>query len=155
VVRYDGLPGDVEFRACDLDRDSLPLGDATVDVAAAVEVVEHLENPRRLLREMTRVVRAGGWIVITTPNQLSVLSLLTLVCKGRFSAFQDAAYPAHRTALLEVDLRRIADECRLREVEIAYTGRGRLPLTSAHYPAGIARRAPARLSDNLAMIARR
>ena len=46
AVRYDGLPADVAFHAADLDAAPLPLADASVDVAAAVEVIEHLENPR-------------------------------------------------------------------------------------------------------------
>jgi len=155
AVRYDGLPADVDLRVADLDATALPIADASIDVAAAVEVIEHLDNPRALVRELVRVVRPGGWIVVTTPNQLSVLSLLTLVVKGRFSAFQDSAYPAHRTALLEVDLHRIARDSRLRDETIAYTHRGRVPLTAWHYPSAVARVAPRRLSDNVVLIARR
>jgi 2-polyprenyl-3-methyl-5-hydroxy-6-metoxy-1,4-benzoquinol methylase len=155
AVRYEGLPVDIDFRLADLDRTPLPIADASVDAAAAVEVIEHLDNPRAFVRELVRIVRPGGWMVVTTPNQLSALSLLTLVVKGRFSAFQDAAYPAHRTALLEIDLHRIARECRLRDETIEYTHRGRLPLTAWHYPTAIARLAPRRLSDNIVLIARR
>ena len=157
AVRYDGLPEGVEFEflQADLDRDRLPLPDETADVVAAVETIEHLENPRAFCRELVRVARPGGWVVITTPNQLSVLSLLTLATRQRFSAFHDSAYPAHRTALLEVDLRRIATECGLRELEVRFTGHGRLPLSAAHYPAAIARRFPRALSDNVVLIGRR
>src|SRR4029453_17874941 len=95
VVRYENLSEAVEFRPADLDRDDVPVPDDVADVVAAVEVIEHLENPRRLMREMTRVALRGGWVVITTPNQLSVLSLATLLVKRRFSAFQDVHYPAH------------------------------------------------------------
>jgi 2-polyprenyl-3-methyl-5-hydroxy-6-metoxy-1,4-benzoquinol methylase len=155
AVRYDGLPAEVTYRAADLDSARLPLLDASVDVAAAVEVIEHLENPRAFMRELTRVVRHGGWVVVSTPNQLSALSLLTLAVKGRFSAFQDASYPAHRTALLEIDLRRIMAECGLHEVAVSFTCLGRLPLSAAHYPDAIARLAPRRLSDNIVVIGRR
>jgi 2-polyprenyl-3-methyl-5-hydroxy-6-metoxy-1,4-benzoquinol methylase len=155
AVRYDGLPTHVNFLAADLDAAPLPLPDACVDVAAAIEVIEHLENPRALVRELARITKPGGWIVVTTPNQLSALSLLTLVLKGRFSAFQERDYPAHRTALLEIDLRRIAGECGLDAVEVAYSRWGRVPLTSWHYAAAVAALAPRRLSDNLAMIGRR
>jgi 2-polyprenyl-3-methyl-5-hydroxy-6-metoxy-1,4-benzoquinol methylase len=155
AVRYDGLPDDVTFLSADLDAGRLPLDDGTVDVAAAVEVIEHLENPRAFMRELARVTKPRGWIVLTTPNQLSALSLLTLLAKGRFSAFQERDYPAHRTALLEIDLRRIAEECGLDDLEIAYSGRGRVPLTPWHYPAPLAGILPRRLSDNLALIGRR
>jgi 2-polyprenyl-3-methyl-5-hydroxy-6-metoxy-1,4-benzoquinol methylase len=154
AVRYDGLPADVEFHAADLDA-GLPLPDASVDAAAAVEVIEHLENPRAFVRELARVVRPGGWVVVTTPNQLSALSLLTLILKGRFSAFQDTAYPAHRTALLEIDLRRIMTESGLNDLAVTYTGLGRLPLSGLHYPQALARLAPRRLSDNVVIAGHR
>lgn len=155
AVRYPDLPAEVAFEQADLDRDRLPIGDGTADVAAAVEVIEHLENPRAFVRELARVTKPGGWIVVTTPNQLSVLSLLTLVTKGQFSAFQARDYPAHRSALLETDLRRIADESGLGEIAIAFTRWGRLPLSALHYPDAIAALAPRRFSDNVAMIGRR
>ena len=154
AVRYDGLPPEVSFTSADLDG-PLPIGARAVDVAAAVEVIEHLENPRAFVRELTRIVKPGGWVVITTPNQLSALSLLTLALKGRFAAFQDRDYPAHRTALLEIDLRRIAAECGLEEVAVAYSLSGRAPLTARHYPVAVAALMPRTLSDNLAIIGRR
>jgi 2-polyprenyl-3-methyl-5-hydroxy-6-metoxy-1,4-benzoquinol methylase len=155
AVRYDGLPQEVEFHPADLDARGLPLPDARVDAAAAVEVIEHLENPRAFVRELARIVRPGGWVVVTTPNQLSALSLMTLAVKGRFSAFQDDAYPAHRTALLEVDLRRIMTECGLRDLAVVYTRLGRLPLSGRHYPDAVAGLAPRWLSDNIVVVGRR
>jgi 2-polyprenyl-3-methyl-5-hydroxy-6-metoxy-1,4-benzoquinol methylase len=154
AVRYEGIPQDVEFIPADLDRLPLPLADGAADVVAAVEVVEHLENPRAFCRELIRVARPGGWVVVTTPNQLSMLSLLTLFVKQRFSAFQDAAYPAHITALLEIDLRRIAGECALEQIEVRYTGEGRVPGTAAHYPAALSSAFPRLLSDNVVLIGR-
>jgi len=154
AVRYPGLPEDVAFVAANLDG-ALPLEDASVDTAAAIEVIEHLENPRAFVRELARVTRPGGWIAITTPNQLSLLSLLCLAGKGVFGAFQDGDYPAHRTALLEIDLRRIAAECGLDQIAVEYTRWGRLPLLPWHYPAAIAGLAPRRLSDNVVLVGRR
>jgi 2-polyprenyl-3-methyl-5-hydroxy-6-metoxy-1,4-benzoquinol methylase len=154
AVRYAGLPDDVHFLAANLD-EALPLEDASVDAAAAIEVIEHLDNPRAFVRELARVTRPGGWIVITTPNQLSALSLMSLITKGVFVAFQDGEYPAHRTALLEIDLRRMAAEAGLDEVAVEYTRWGRVPLTPWHYPGAIAAIAPRLCSDNVAIVGRR
>jgi 2-polyprenyl-3-methyl-5-hydroxy-6-metoxy-1,4-benzoquinol methylase len=154
ALRYPGLPEDVTFVAANLDA-PLPLEDASVDAAAAIEVIEHLENPRAFVRELVRVTKPGGWIAITTPNQLSLLSLSCLLAKGVFVAFQDRDYPAHRTALLETDLHRIARECALGQIAIEYTRWGRVPLTPWHYPAAIAAMAPRRFSDNVALVGRR
>jgi 2-polyprenyl-3-methyl-5-hydroxy-6-metoxy-1,4-benzoquinol methylase len=154
ALRFDRLPADIDFRAADLDASRLPVADGEVDVAVAVETIEHLENPRAFCRELARITRPGGVVVITTPNQLSILSLLTLVTKQQFSAFQENSYPAHRTALLEVDLRRIAAECGLDAIEVRYTGHGRVPMTSAHYSPIIAELAPRLFSDNVVLSAR-
>lgn len=155
AVRYPGLPEEVMFHQADLDAAALPLADGAADVTAAVETIEHLDNPRAFMRELARITKPGGWVVVTTPNQLSALSLLTLIAKGRFSAFQERDYPAHRTALLEIDLRRIAAESGIEQVAIAFTRWGRMPLSGWHYPESIAALAPRRLSDNVVMIGRR
>jgi 2-polyprenyl-3-methyl-5-hydroxy-6-metoxy-1,4-benzoquinol methylase len=154
AVRYEGLPEAVEFFAADLDRLPLPLEDGAADVVAAVEVIEHLENPRAFWRELVRLARPGGWVVVTTPNQLSLLSLVSLVIKQRFSAFQDSSYPAHITALLEADLRRIAAECTLEQIEVRYTAEGRIPGTGRHYPAAVSAAFPRWFSDNVVLIGR-
>jgi 2-polyprenyl-3-methyl-5-hydroxy-6-metoxy-1,4-benzoquinol methylase len=155
AVRYDDFPPDADFLKVDLDAPGWPLADGEADVVTAVETIEHLENPWEFVRSLARLAKPGGWIVVTTPNQLSGLSLMTLVTKRRFSAFQDSMYPVHRTALLESDLRRIAGEAGLQEIDVAYSCRGRLPLSARHYPAALARRFPRALSDNVLVIGRK
>ena len=152
VVRYEGYPDAAEFCTLDLDSGNLPLADGSVDVVAAVEVIEHLENPREFLRKLARLVRPGGWVVVTTPNQLSWLSLLTLVVKHRFQAFQDIHYPTHLTALLEVDLRRAAAQAGLTKIAIEYSQSGRIPFTARHYPKILSQCFPRRFSENVLVI---
>ncbi len=154
-VLYDDLPRAVEFHCHDFDGGQIPLPSGAGDVVVAVETIEHLENPRAFFRELQRLTRPGGWVVVTTPNQLSFLSLVTLMFKRRFNAFQDVHYPAHITALLEIDLRRIASECGFQDVAVEYSCQGRLVLTSRHYPGFLSKRFPRLCSDNLLVIGRR
>jgi SAM-dependent methyltransferase len=154
AVRYDGFPEEGTFFRIDLNR-PLPLEDNTAGVVTAVETIEHLENPRAFFRELVRLTRPGGWVVVTTPNQLSLLSKLTLVLKNQFNAFQQSSYPAHLTALLEIDLRRMAVECSLTEVDVAYSGQGRLAFTSRHVPGVLSRLLPRAFSDNVLLIGRK
>ena len=155
VVQYDGFPEAGEFTKIDLDTGRAALSDGIGDVVAGVETIEHLENPRAFARELNRLCRPGGWIIITTPNQLSFLSKLTLVLKNEFNAFQVGSYPAHITALLVVDLQRIAHECGWVDVAIHYTLSGRMPGTAKHLPSALSRRFPQVFSDNTILVARK
>jgi SAM-dependent methyltransferase len=139
VVRYESFPPDAEFVQIDLDNTHVPLSDGSADIVAAVETIEHLENPRAFFRELRRLTKPGGLIIVTTPNQLSALSLLTLMVKGQFNAFQEkpGLYPSHITALLDVDLVRMATEVGLSDIEIVYSNDGRIPGTPWHWPANI------------------
>lgn len=154
VVRHDGFPEGAEFLAVDPETGRVPAADGSADAVIAVETIEHVENPRAFVRELARLARPGGLIVVTTPNQLSLLSKATLVLKGRFSAFAEkpGLYPAHITALLEIDLLRIARECGLVEARVDYTDSGRMPGTGRHWPGVLRGRA---FSDNVLLSARR
>lgn len=155
AVRYESFPSEVEFAQADLNVVPWSLPGSWADVVVAVEVIEHLENPRAFLRELVRLAKPGGLVIVTTPNQQSLLSLLTLAVKGRFAAFQDSHYPAHLTALLEVDLRRIAAECKLEDVEVRFSRSGRIVLTPWHYPHLLARISPRAFSDNVLLAGKR
>ena len=72
-----------------LDDGMLPLADEYADVVASIETIEHLENPRAFMRQLARVVKPGGVVVGTTPNQLSLWSKMTLGLKNQFNAFQE------------------------------------------------------------------
>jgi SAM-dependent methyltransferase len=50
----------------DMTRSSLPT--ASFDAAVAVEVLEHVDEDGKFLDEVARVVRPGGWFLMTTPN---------------------------------------------------------------------------------------
>lgn len=152
VVRHGRLRDDLRFLQADLDGHAIPLPDGCAAIVTAIEVIEHLDNPRAFCRELVRILAPGGCLVVTTPNQASALSVLSLAVTGRFPAFQEASYPVHRTALLPVDLERIATECGLSQIEIRYSLRGRIPLTALHYPALLARALPRALSDNVLMV---
>jgi SAM-dependent methyltransferase len=152
VVRHGRLRDDCRFLQADLDGQAIPLPDGCAAIVTAIEVIEHLDNPRAFCRELVRILAPGGCLVLTTPNQASALSVLSLAVTGRFPAFQETSYPVHRTALLPVDLERMAKDCGLTCIEIRYSHRGRIPLTAFHYPTLLARALPRALSDNVLMI---
>jgi 2-polyprenyl-3-methyl-5-hydroxy-6-metoxy-1,4-benzoquinol methylase len=152
VVAYEGFPIDADFLNSNLENYSIPLPGGLADTVVTLETIEHLDNPRAFMRELVRLVKPGGWVVVTTPNQLSLLSKMTLLVKNQFNAFQAASYPAHRTALLEIDLVRMATESGLSEIAIEYTNRGRIPFSSRYWPSYLRGRT---FSDNILLVARK
>jgi len=156
AVQYDGFPVGETFCRANLNTERVELPDCTGDTVAAVETIEHLENPRALARELVRLTKPGGWIIITTPNQLSIASLACLCLRKQFQHFQDGSgrYPTHVTALLEIDLIRIAWENSLNDIAVEYSNNGCIPLTTWHWPAFRLCRGPL-FSDNLMLIARK
>lgn len=154
-VRYEGFPISGDFHRANLDSGQTDLPENMAEVVVAVETIEHVENPWAFMRELVRVVKPGGLVIITTPNQLSFLSLLTLTVKKRFASFQDVHYPAHLTALLEIDLNRIACAAGLSEIEIRFSHRGRIALTPLYYPALLSRLFSRAFSDNALVVGRK
>lgn len=49
---------------------ALPLNDHSVDVAVAFEIVEHIKDASGFLRELRRVLRPDGVLILSTPNRL-------------------------------------------------------------------------------------
>ncbi len=121
------LPVNTEGRATDLNA-PWPVKDACADVAVALEVIEHLENPRHFFREIRRVLKPGGFGFVSTPNNLALFSRLLFLVKGQHRAFQDFSYPAHITPLLQVDMRRMLAENGLRLLRFFYTHTDTIPL---------------------------
>ena len=154
-VRYESFPNSGEFHLANLESGRIDLADNSADVVAAVETIEHVENPWALMRELVRIAKPGALVIVTTPNQLSFLSLLTLVIKKRFAAFQDVHYPAHLTPLLEIDLKRIAGAAGLSSLQIRFSTQGRIVLTPWHYPRLLSWLFPRALSDNVLIVGRK
>ena len=109
TARPDDLDPGVIWHQADLNQ-PLPLEPGRFDLLAAVEVIEHLENPRATFREWHRLLKPGGHLYFSTPNNDSWRAIASLAIKGHFQLFTDASYPAHITALLAKDIERILSE---------------------------------------------
>jgi SAM-dependent methyltransferase len=47
--------------------DAIPFEDASFDLVTCLDVIEHTDDDIRSLRELRRVTRPGGWLVVTVP----------------------------------------------------------------------------------------
>ena len=75
---------ELPFRRADLSQ-ALPFDDASFDCVTCVEGLEHLENPFQAVRELARVLRPGGTLVLSMPNYLNIEPRLQFVITGSFT----------------------------------------------------------------------
>jgi 2-polyprenyl-3-methyl-5-hydroxy-6-metoxy-1,4-benzoquinol methylase len=78
--------GTVEYMQCDLAK-GIPFADASFDHVVCLEVIEHLDDPPAFCRELRRVLRKGGRLLISTPNILSLRSRVKFLLDGSFVFF--------------------------------------------------------------------
>ncbi len=154
LPRPKDLPAEVRWIQSDLND---PIEAGPFDVILGVEVIEHLENPRAVFRSLARMLKPGGALVLTTPNQESLRSYAALIAGGHFAGFLGASYPAHITALLRLDLERICAESGFTRPTFLFSNRGGVP-KAPHilWQQILGPLARGRLfSDNVAMVAKR
>jgi SAM-dependent methyltransferase len=68
------------------------LNSAPYDLVVAMEVIEHLENPRKLLLDCNDLIEIGGHVLISTPNVTDAISRLSFLRKGTFFHFSEDSY---------------------------------------------------------------
>lgn len=152
----EGLDLPVDWHSQDLNE---PTGFAggSFEVIVSAEVIEHLENPRAVVREWFRLLKPEGLLLFSTPNNESLRSILALVFRGHYASFGDASYPAHITPLLKKDMDRILREAGFRELFFFYTDYGTIPrlgrITWQCVSYGLLR--GLRFSDNVLAVARK
>ncbi|MDA8208579.1 MAG: class I SAM-dependent methyltransferase, partial [Actinomycetota bacterium] len=77
-----------EVQQADLDDFDFPWGDAYFDCVVAADVLEHLRDPWRVLKQAHRLLSRYGVIVVGVPNAGSV-EIISGLIQGRFD-YQDA-----------------------------------------------------------------
>ena len=119
----------VEFHITDLSSSSLPCGDSELDWIFAIEVLEHLANPRNFVKEAVRCLKKGGKLVITTPCNESLRAKFSFLFRDYFPAFCDHDYSVagHITPLLEIDIKRMAYEAKYETLNFYYPLPGLIP----------------------------
>lgn len=78
-----------EYQVVDLNREGLAKYKAQdFDVILCSDVIEHLERPAELLREMKRLLKTGGQVFLTFPNCANLFERFIYLLTGNSSRYQ-------------------------------------------------------------------
>jgi len=83
-----------EFRVADARSETMPYESGRFDVVWCSHVIEHLPNPLQFIRELRRLVKVGGFIILRTPD----------VRRVKFDFWTD---PTHVTPFTLVSLKKL------------------------------------------------
>lgn len=79
---------DLRLVRLDLNETTLPLPENSFDVAVSVEGIEHLQSQWSFVRNLWRVLKPGGHLILSTPNILNIRSRLRYFMEGRYEHFK-------------------------------------------------------------------
>jgi 2-polyprenyl-3-methyl-5-hydroxy-6-metoxy-1,4-benzoquinol methylase len=94
-----------------------------IDGVLALEVIEHLYYPRRLFQASHRVLRAGGFLIVSTPYHGYLKNLAISVVNGWDRHFTVSADGGHIKFFSKDSLARMAVECGFRNPRLIGVGR--------------------------------
>src|SRR5215212_5171943 len=76
AATLDGQPIEFEYSHFNIETDLFPYDDGSFDCVLFCEILEHLLiDPDRAVGEMARIVKPGGFLVISTPNATRLTKL--------------------------------------------------------------------------------
>lgn len=87
------------------------------DVAVAIEIIEHLESPFHFFRQVNKILKRGGILLISTPNPLNFIERWKFLVNGRITMLE---HQDHRTVLFPQILDQLCDEFGFTIVQQAY-----------------------------------
>lgn len=70
--------------------------DGRFDLVLSCETIEHVPDPFRAVSELARVLKPGGWLLLTHPNYLSTMGLYRAYCILRGRGFSEEGQPINQ-----------------------------------------------------------
>jgi SAM-dependent methyltransferase len=108
---------------CDLNTDFSTRWSEPFDLIVAIEVIEHLYDPRHFIRSCLAILRPGGTLIVTSPNVESWVSRIRFLRDGRFLWFEESDYHGvgHVTPIFSWRIAQICEELGAHLIEVGHT----------------------------------
>ena len=94
---------EIDYRAGELSGQGLP----KFDLVTAMEVIEHVNDPKDFIAQLTACLKTGGLLILSTPNRTAASKLLLVEAAERFGQIPRGTHhwdqfitPDEMTALL-------------------------------------------------------
>ena len=84
---YEKPKQNINFKRVDLNKDNIPFK-TKFDIVTCMELIEHIENPFKLIRELSRVTKKNGVVVLSTPNVQSWYYRIYYMLTGKLIGFE-------------------------------------------------------------------
>ncbi|CAB4244472.1 2-polyprenyl-3-methyl-5-hydroxy-6-metoxy-1, 4-benzoquinol methylase [Methylacidimicrobium sp. AP8] len=115
LAQSDGIHPAIRRERADLNG-VLPFPDRFFDLVVSLEGIEHLENPFQFLRELSRICRPGGYLLLSTPNICNLEERLNFLVRGAFYRYIPAPEYAehgsgfdHQNLMTWIEIRQLLD----------------------------------------------
>lgn len=113
---------DYKYLKVDLNEEGLSVyADSTFDLVIASDVLEHMENPARILREIHRITKPTGHIFITIPNCWNIYERYYFLLTGNSSRYQSerrSSPNGHISFFTRNIMESLADRASLKLIEL-------------------------------------
>jgi len=113
---------DIHNKWCDLNLGNPIPFDEKFDVVLAQEVIEHLENPWKLFRDLKSSLKEGGYLIVTTPNITSKNSRKIFAKSAYFKWFTPDCLSYHINPILFWEIELIAEKTNFKVEKIIGSG---------------------------------
>ncbi len=102
------------YTPINVERDPFPSPEASYDVVLCCELLEHvLINPSHMFFEAHRVLKPGGFLVVTTPNVARAQNIKALAAGGNiYDAYHgNGIYGRHNREYTAAEVRALLESC--------------------------------------------
>lgn len=113
----------VELKRIDLNTNFSNHFPGKFGLVTALEIIEHLENPRAFIREISKLLESKGYLLLSTPNVSNWLGRIQFFFSGKLRYFDETQYSQrHISPIVDLQMRQIFQENGLQLLENCSAG---------------------------------